>query len=231
MLNKNLKLKIFLLLFVLALLLFLSYLLQFRFNKEKNSFNSTTETPVIENNLKDISAINEATNAAKNQFLQMRSAADKIKNVNDALAVSQTYFTVNLQEKIQQNLTNFTTEEEKLNSFWQTVKGNVSLIEDVSKVTATFIDQAHIKLIVETKFTILELVLVWEDNAWRYNGEEKIIGIIDETGKTYKIVTEETAEYETVTDENGKEIFRLMKDGQAILDEEIEASAPAAISK
>ena len=71
MLNKNLKLKIFLVLFVLALLLFLSYLLQFRFNKEKNSFKSTTETPVIENNLEDISAINEATNAAKNQFLQI----------------------------------------------------------------------------------------------------------------------------------------------------------------
>ena len=60
--------------------------------------------------------------------------------------------------------------------------------------------------------------------------QETTTAIIDEAGKTYKIVTKKEAEYETVIDEKGQKIQRL-KDGQAILDEETEASASAAISK
>ena len=226
--NQNSKLKIFLVLFVLVLLLFLSYLLQFRFNKDKDLFKSPTESSIIENNLENETATNEAALAAKNQFLKMRDDADKIKNVDDALAVSQTYFTTNLQEKIQQNWNNYVTEDEKLNSFWTTITGNVSLIEDITEITAEAIDQTHVKLAVKTKFTVLELVLVWEDNAWRYNGEEKITHIIDETGKNYKIVTEEEAEYETVTDEKGEKIQRL-KDGQAILDKNTASTSAATV--
>ena len=125
MLNKNFKLKIFLVFFVLALLLFLSYLLQSRFNKKKNSFKSPAESAVIENNLENETATNEAALAAKNQFLEMKNAASEIKSVNDALTVSQTYFTTNLQEKIQQNWTKNSTEDEKLNSFWTAIAGNV----------------------------------------------------------------------------------------------------------
>ena len=231
MLNKNYKLKIVLILFVLTLLLFLSYLLQSHFGKNKNSLKPVTESSVIENNLENISAINEATNAAKNQFLEMKDNVKKITNINDALAISQKYFTTNLQTKIKQNLTDNLSEEEKLNLFWQTVKGNVSLIEDITEVTATTIDESHVKLVVETKFTILELILVWENNAWRYNGEEKITHIIDEVGKTYKVVTKNEAEYEIITDKNGKEIFRLMKDGQAILDDIASTSAATVINK
>ena len=217
-------------LFVITLLLFLSYLLQFRFNKEKNSFKSSTETPVIENSLENSVATNEAALAAKNQFLEMKNAAEKIENANEALIVSQTYFTANLQEKIQQNWTKYTTENEKLNSFWDTITGDVSLIEDVSNVEAEVIDATHIRLAIATQSRILTIILTWEDNAWRYNGEETTTAIIDETGKTYKIVTKEEAEYETVTDEKGQKVQRL-KDGQAILNDEIEASASAAISK
>lgn len=230
MLNKNFKLKIFLVLFVITLLLFLSYLLQFRFNKEKNSFKSSTETPAIENNLKNETATNEAALAAKNQFLEMKNAASEIKSVNDALIVSQTYFTTNLQEKIQQNWTKDSTEDEKLNSFWTTIAGNVSLIEDVSNVEAEIIDTTHIRLAIATQSRILTIILAWENNAWRYNGEETTTAVIDETGKTYKIVTKEEAEYETVTDEKGQKVQRL-KDGQAILDNAASASAVTVVNK
>lgn len=62
-------------------------------------------------------------------------------------------------------------------------------------------------------------ILVREKDSWRYSGRENITKILDENGEELIVVTEETAEYETIL-ENGVEI-KQMKPGQAILDFEV----------
>lgn len=229
--QQNFKRK-YLLLFIvmIVIFLFISYLFW-----QKKIQRETIPEQILKKNEQIIEKSQEQkidqVEIAKDQFLQMKMAINKIQNIDDALALSQKYFTINLQTKINQNIADSSDEKEKLNLFWETVKGNVALIEDVNQIDGTAIDDTHIKLTIETKFTILELILVWENNAWRYNGEEKITHIIDEIGKTYKVVTKNEAEYEIITDKNGKEIFRLMKDGQAILDDITSTNAAILINK
>lgn len=230
MLNQNFKIKVAIVIFVAGLLLISSYLLHSH-SRQQNLIDKSSVSlkEATESSTGSIDK-DELAKTAKSQFLQMKADADKIDSVDNALIASQKYFTSALQEKINQNLIDNSDEEAKLNLFWQTINGNVSLIEDITDVTAEAIDKTHVKLTITTKFTILEIVLVWENDAWRYDGEEKITHIIDETGKTYKIVTKEEAEYETVIDEKGQKNQRL-KDGQAVINDEFEASAPAVINE
>jgi hypothetical protein len=219
------KRKPFPIIIITAILLLICYILWQKTEQVKNKVDLSSKNEAEKTNEQKI---NQAE-VAKTQFLQIKDDTIKIANINDALAISQKYFTTDLQTKVKQNLTNNLSEGEKLNLFWQAIEGNVSLIEDIIEITATTIDETHVKLAIETKNAIFELTLIWENDNWRYDGEEKIIYIKDETGKLYKVVTKEEAEYEIINNEYGQKISQL-KDGQAILSDESEASTSSAIT-
>lgn len=157
----------------------------------------------------------------ESNFLTMKKMMFEATEFSEIEAMSADYFTAQLTARIQALTIEAATDAEKLQIFQNEILLQNSSYYEIDNVTAT-IEEEKVRLSIKGKNGAWQTMLVYENGKWLYTGEEERLTIVDVEGNTYKVVTPETAEYETTLDENGQEI-QVMKAGQAIWSRETAA--------
>lgn len=165
---------------------------------------------------------NQNLNQINQSFLEMKKELQSTTDFTKIAQIGGKYFSQELIDKINTLTAQAATKEEKWRLFNQEVILKGSNYQDIKTVDVNQDDERkEAKLTIKTKSGDWETVMIYENNNWLYTGEEKRVTIVGENGQFYKVVTEETAEYDiTIDEETGAEKHQ-MKEGQIILDDKI----------
>ncbi len=187
----------------------------------RESVNELVEVPVFTDEEKTIS-VSEETEKSKiiDAFLVMKQDLSETATFTQLMKVAEKYFTQNFIDEIGAMTVAEMTDEKKMSFFVEKMQQTQpSFFVEVNDDIEVREVPEGVELTVKADIFTYTTILVKEKDSWRYSGRENITKILDENGEELRVVTEETAEYET-TIENGEEI-RKMKPGQAILDVKI----------